>query len=466
MHDTACAQAMPMELSGVQAQMQDLLIEISEPSLSSDAPRERAKRGQPPKISDGHLWVSLVWSVLLGMSNYQQWWRLVCTTTLGAFAPVADISADALTTRLQQAGLEPLQRLLSQVSAHLAARLAPLGQRLMPLASFAPEIVAIDESTLDAVYRLLKPLRHLPAGDLGLLPGKLAGRFNLRTQQWELVQYRSEVLGNCKVDVLSLLEGLVAGSLILFDLGYFSFAWFDYLTQMGYYYISRYREKTTYQLIHTYYSHEGILDALVWLGSSRASAAHAGYAVRLVRFWDGKQLRLYFTNVLDPRQLSLAQISHLYARRWDIELAFLTLKEYLGLHHWWSSKRILIVQQIWVVLIVAQLLQALRLEIAAQAQVDPFDVSLPLLVHYVPLLIRQQQPPLPWVLTYGVRLHLIRPSTRIRTLAPDLPLADLHFPPPDLPLVRRACYLQYEPRPHRPSKQQRKPPASTSSDTT
>ena len=466
MHDTACVQAVPMELSRAQAPMQDLLVEIIAPKLCSEPSPEKAKRGRPQKISDGHLWVSLVWSVLLGMSNYQQWWRLVCTKALGPFAPVADMSADALTTRLEQAGLEPLQRLLSQVSVHLAARLVPLGRRLTPLASFAPQIVAIDESTLDALRRLLAPLRHLAKGDLGLLPGKIAGRFNIRTQQWEVLQYRSNVLGNCKVEVLSLLEGLVAGSLILFDLGYFSFAWFDYLTQMGYYYISRYREKTTYQLIHTYYSHEGILDALVWLGASRNTAAHAGYAVRLVRFWDGKQLRLYLTNVLDPRQLSMAEIAQLYARRWDIELAFLTLKEHLGLHHWWSSKSVLILQQIWAVLIVAQLLQALRLEIAAQAQLDPFDVSLPLLVYYVPLLIREHEPLVPWVLAHGQHLHLIRPSTRLHTLAPDIPLADLHLPPADLRLVRRACYLEYVPRPHRPSQQKRKKAPPPPTDTT
>ncbi len=73
------------------------------------------------------------------------------------------------------------------------------------------------------------------------------------------------------------------GSLILFDLGYFSFAWFDYLTQMGYCYICRWREKTTYRIIHTYYRHHEILDAVVWLGASKG--AHAGHAVRLVRRW-------------------------------------------------------------------------------------------------------------------------------------------------------------------------------------
>ncbi len=63
----------------------------------------------------------------------------------------------------------------------------------------------------------------------------------------------------------------------------------------------------------------------------------------------------------------MAEIARLYARRWDIELAFLTLKEHLGLHLLWTSKLVSILQQVWACLIIAQVLQALRLEIACGA---------------------------------------------------------------------------------------------------
>jgi hypothetical protein len=454
MPESKALQAVPFDAQAAQPEMQELLLAVMEPTVLVEAVGVKPKRGQPEKISPAHLWLSLVWSVLLGMSSYHDWWRLFCTKTVGRFAPKW-VSVDALVARLEQAGLEPLQRLAAQVSTHLAARLAPL--TTTTLASFASDIVAIDETTLDAVHRLLAPLKTLPKGHVGLRPGKLATRFKIRTQPWDVVQYRGNVLGNCKLEGLTLLDGLAPGSLLLFDLGYFSFPWFDYLTQMGLWYISRLREKTTYQLIHTYYRHEGILDALVWLGSPKG--AHAGHAVRLVRFWDGKALRTYLTNVLDPTQLSMVEIAQLYARRWDIELAFLTLKEHLGLHHWWSSKQLLIVQQIWVVLIVAQLLQALRLQIAAQAGVDAFEVSLPLLVKYVPQLIRERENPCQWVLTHGKHLQIIRPSTRLQIVAPDIALDQLHPLPPTVRLVRQACYLQYQPHPGRPSK----PKASSSS---
>ena len=53
------------------------------------------------------------------------------------------------------------------------------------------------------------------------------------------------MLANCKVGVLLLLETLTPGSLILADLGYFSFPWFDYLTSQGYWWLSRLRERTS-----------------------------------------------------------------------------------------------------------------------------------------------------------------------------------------------------------------------------
>lgn len=463
MHDITTVQPLPCELVDLRPQMQQVLTAVLAPeaSTAAEAGSGPSGRGRPREISEAHLWLSLLSSVVLGMSCYPDWWRLVYTTVLGPFLPV-QLSVDALTKRLQQAGLAPLQRIAAQVSAYCSPRLATLPTTA--LAPFATEMVALDETTLDAVSRWLVPLRRLPKGDLGLLAGKLAARFTIRTQQWDLLQYRCHVQANCKVQILTLLDGLARGSLILFDLGYFSFPWFDSLTQQGYWYISRLREKTTSRLLHTYYRHEGILDALVWLGSPKG--ARAGYAVRLVRFHDGKGLRTYLTTVLDPRQLSMVDIAQLYARSFDIELAFLTLKEHLGLHHWWSSKQSLILQQIWAVLIIAQLFQALRLDIAAAAQVDPFEVSLPLLVKYVPQLIRQCQKPIDWILTYGKPLGLIRPASRLQVSAPAIALAQMAFPPPDLVLVRKACYIEYQPRPSRPSYNKKKKKGAKASNKT
>jgi IS4 transposase len=122
-----------------------------------------------------------------------------------------------------------------------------------------------------------------------------------------------------------LIAGLSAGVLLLFDRGYLSFAWFDELTARQIWWVSRYANRVSYQVRHVLSQGDGVLDAIVWLGANGADRAK--YAVRLVQFYQHGKLHRYLTNVLDPQQLSLADLARLYARRWDIELAFRLLKD-------------------------------------------------------------------------------------------------------------------------------------------
>jgi hypothetical protein len=286
----------------------------------------------------------------------------------------------------------------------------------------------------------------------------------VRTQQWDLVQLRDNPLGNCKLDLLSLLVGLLPGGLLLIDLGYFSIPFFDYLTQQQFWFVSRLREKVRYQVAHVFYQQGETLDALVWLGSCARNSPRSGSLLRLVCFRQQGHLRSYLTNQLDPLALPLRDVARLYARRWDIELAFLTLKEHLGLHHWWSGHLLLRQQQALLVLIAAQLLQAQRMLIAAEAGCDPFEVSLPLLVDFTPKLLARNQHPVVWVLRHGPDLDFFRPSSRLQVVAPHVPPQAICWPPPDLPRTRPACYLVYKDRPHRPPrKTPRRAPEEVSS---
>lgn len=424
-------------------------------ALPADPPRIKpGKRGAPQKLSWAHLWVRLIFGVLMGMSSYQDLRRDLAEQPLGPF-PRLTLTDDALIDRLKKAGLAPLQELLARLSERLGRLLSQ--QCPCTLASFATAIIALDETTWDVVQRHLPALRGLPSGHVDLLPGKLAARFNLRTQLWDFVQFRDHPQGNCKLDVCSLLQGLAVGTLLLFDLGYFSFPFLDYLTECGSWYISRMREDTHYQIAHTFYRHEGTLDALVWLGSLGRNGSRTGRLVRLVRFWDGQGIRRYLTNQTDPRLLPLPDIARLYARRWDIELAFLTLKEYLDLHHWWSAIAVLRKQQALVVLIVSQLVHASRLLIAAEAGCDPFEVSLPLLVKSLPHLLAKRQHVVGWARRSGHDLGLFRPASRRQIIVPDPPLHIYGFPPPDLVFTRLARYREYVPPSQRAPQSQRLP---------
>lgn len=401
--------------------------------LAPDA--HEPKPGRPRILPALALWGGLLVCVLRGFTHQTALWRLLSQHGLWSY-PRFPISDQAVYTRLATGGTAPVERLFAQVTTVLAARLAPYAAT--DLAPFATDVVVLDETTLDPVARTLPALRGPTATDARRLPGKLAGVFDLRRQQWRTVQYLPEPHQNEKVAARSLLDGLAAGTLILADLGYFGFAWFDQLTAQGFTWVSRLRAKTSVTTLHVAYAQGDTFDGLVWLGAHRAD--RAAQAVRLVRFRQGATLHTYLTNVLDPTVLPLREVARLYARRWDIELAFKTVKRHLGLHLLWSAKVAVILQQVWAVLIISQILQALQLEIAGRAGVDPFDVSLALLVEEAPRYAQAGRDPVAAFVEHGRAAGYLRPSHRTQIHAPHIPRHHLSPCPPDLPLCRPARY--------------------------
>ena len=393
--------------------------------------------GRPRILPSLCLWAGVVVCLLRGFTSQTAVWRLL-TQGQFWFYPRFEFSDQAVFKRLGQGSSETLERLWHQVSAVLRQRLVPYAAT--NLAPWATEVVALDETTLDPIARALPSLRALPATDSRLLPGKLAGLFDLRYQQWRRLQYHANPLQNEKVAAREMLTELPKGSLILADLGYFGFAWFDDLTDQGQWWISRLRAQTSYTLLHTYYHADDTMDALIWLGAYRTD--RAAHAVRLVQFRVGHTLHRYITNVCEPERLSLSEIATLYARRWDFELAVKLVKQHLKLHLLWSAKPGVILHQVWGVLIISQILQALQLEIAGRARVEPFDVSIALLVEYLPRLAYEGRDPVALFVREGRRLGFIRPSRRTKIQAPLIPLAKILHPPPELVVVRTPRYAE------------------------
>jgi len=407
-------------------------IESLEPELvegSSD------KAGRPRVLPSLCLWSGLLVCVLRGFNSQLALWRLLTVQQLWSY-PRFDLSDQAIYKRLGSGGTAVLEQLFEQISALLAERLEPYKET--KLAPFASEIMALDGMTLDKIARLLPALRQLLPGDSQLLPGKLAGLFDIRRQQWRRVQHIANPNENDKVIAREMVSQLPKGSLILADLGYFGFAWFDYLTDMQYWWLSRLRTKTSFVPIHTYFTHGNTFDGLVWLGKYRSD--QAAYAVRLVQFQVGSKCYQYITNVHDPNLLPMTDIAKLYARRWDIELAFKLIKRHLNLHLLWSCKTSVILQQVWAVLIISQILQALRMEIAGRAEVEPFDVSMQLLIEYLPILAANGQDPIALFIEYGRKARFIRPSSRLQTKAPTIPPDQFTPLPLDLVLSRKPRY--------------------------
>lgn len=413
------------------------LQEIIEGWEKQNRPIERTGPGRPATLPNFVLWISVLLCVLQGFTSQLAIWRLIRWTGIGSHGAYA-ISDQAVYNRLASGGLEAMQDLFRQITHALTERFAPYAQH--HLAKFAAGVYALDGSTLDKIGRYLPALRKVPNGDSQLLPGKMVGLFDIRRQQWREVVHLPNPHQNDKVAARELADQLPRGSLLLADLGFFGFAWFDYLTVQGYWWISRLREKTSFEVIHTFYEDATTFDGLVWLGKYRAD--HAAVAIRLVRFTVGQNQFQYLTNVLDPWTLPIQEIAQLYARRWDIEMAFRMVKQYLKLHILWSAKLEIVLLQVWAVLIISQVLQAIRLEIAGLAEVDPFDVSLPLLVQYVPQLTLENKNPIEMIVRDGRELGFIRPSRRIRIQAPIIAEDKIRPLPEKTKLVRRPRYAQ------------------------
>ncbi len=386
------------------------------------------QRGQPARLSALHLCLGIVLCGLEGFGSQLKLWRRICLEPMGPFAPVLVVD-QAVYNRLARAAKD-MRLFFEQASGWMAQQLVEWEDR--SLAPWASQVLALDESTLDAVGRWLPQLRRALAGDPRLLAGRISALFDVRRQQWVRVELWQEAVANCKQQARLMLEGLEAGTLLLFDRGYFSFPWFDELTERGLWWISRYANHATMQVRHILYQGDGVLDAIVWLGRYRSDRAR--YAVRLVQFYHHGQLHRYLSNVLDPQQLSLADLARLYARRWDIELAFCVLKEHLQVSQLWSAKWEVVQVQIWAGLLLAQLFHGLQVQLAAQEGVDPFDVSIDVLVEIVPRLLTRGIAPLPSLGRLGREVGLIRPSTRLRV---EVPLIDPRWITPAPPEALR-----------------------------
>ncbi len=82
----------------------------------------------------------------------------------------------------------------------------------------------------------------------------------------------------------------------------------------------------------------------------------------------------------------------------------------------------------------------MRMEIAARAQVDPFEVSMPLVVRAMPGLLESEQDPVALIVRRGRQLGFIRPSRRLQVQVPVIVATDIVPRPAGLVLERPACY--------------------------
>jgi hypothetical protein len=187
-----------------------------------------------------------------------------------------------------------------------------------------------DGSTLEQLRRTTRESKEGTEEKLG---GKMMMTVDAATHRPVQAFYREESESNDKMFCDKLIESVLEGGLLIFDLGFFSFPFFDAFTDSKKYFVTRMREKTAYKTIEVLGEGARYRDEIIKMGLYRSNPCQ--HPVRMVSvLWNGTWYR-YLTNFVDPKKLSARRIVELYRSRWRIEQAFMITKRLLGLAYLW-----------------------------------------------------------------------------------------------------------------------------------
>lgn len=241
------------------------------------------------------------------------------------------VSVEALSKRLRTLPASLFVEIFEQVIEKLKSEenLKGVPEKWQGISEKFTGIWIADGSTLEEIFKKLKVLRK---GNT-VLGGKMMVIAEAWTYRPVKMWYTEESKANDKIFTDQLLEQLPQGGLMIFDLGFFKFGWFDEFTEQKKFFVTRLREKTAYQVKKSLSTGLYYQDEIIQMGLYRSNQCH--HPVRLVSVLWGKTWYRYLTNVLEPEQLSAQQVCELYRNRWQIEQAFLLTKRLLGLAYLW-----------------------------------------------------------------------------------------------------------------------------------
>jgi hypothetical protein len=323
------------------------------------------------------------------------------------------VSVEAVSKRLRVLPVSLFSNLFESLMPQMQGSTHVLSEVWQPLQDRFRAIWIADGSTLEALRRQLKVLRDEPKT---LLAGKMMAVVELWTHRPVKLAYTSNPKANDKTFDQWLLQQLPVGGLLVFDLGFFKFLWFDQFTQARKYFLTRLREKTAYQVIQTLSSGPRYRDELIELGQYRSNPCQ--HRLRLVSLlWDTTWY-CYLTNVLDPQQLPPHLVCELYRRRWRIEDAFALTKRLLGLAYLWVGDSNGVQIQIYATWIFYALLNELCAQVAVALNQPLERISMEMvfrgLYHYAQALLRGSQQTVVSFLVENHRLLALVKSVRKR----------------------------------------------------
>lgn len=286
--------------------------------------------------------LAMLWRHLPGVCELQ---RLLARERVLWTSPLK-VSQSALSQRFLSFPAELFERVLvavlAQLPARSAARTRPVPPVLKRVKARFSACYALDGTTLEALFRKLQALQEVPEAPLA---GHLAALVDVVTHLPAKIWYAENPSTNDKAFLKQILAWLGKNALLVFDLGYFAFTFFDDVTEADCWFVTRLRQKTSFTVQQVLLDRPQVRDQIVKLGNYRANPST--HLVRLVEVYVNGAWRQYVTNVLDPQQLSVLEIVALYEQRWQIETAFLLVKRLLNLAYLWVGSVNGVQLQVW-----------------------------------------------------------------------------------------------------------------------
>lgn len=300
--------------------------------------------------------VSLVYRQIAGLSEAI---RLLATEGLMWVEPIL-VSKQALSQRLKKIPAKLFAQVFEQVIEKIRAtpQANRISQQWQQVHQTFGAVWIADGSTLEELRKKLKAL----SDQTTVLAGKMMMVVEAFTNVPVSIWYTEDSKANDKIFHEQLLEQLPIGGLLIFDLGFFKFGWFDQFTQQQKFFVTRLREKTSYQVVRCLSTGVYYRDEIIDMGQYRSNPCE--YPVRLVSVLWGSSWYYYLTNVLDPQLLSAQQVCQLYRCRWRIEDAFELTKRLLGLAYIWVGDRNGVQIQIFATVIFYTVLNHLSSQVA------------------------------------------------------------------------------------------------------
>jgi hypothetical protein len=156
---------------------------------------------------------------------------------------------------------------------------------------------------------------------------------------------------------------LPSGSILVFDMGYYDFSWWNKLDSMNTWFVTRSKDNLDYELVEDF-DVSGEKDRNVLQDSNMRLTgvkSQQGYPklLRRVRYWDevNRNELVFITN---NRSWTATTVARIYKERWHIESFFKLIKQNLGIKSFVGTSENAVQIQIWTALITILLLTFLK----------------------------------------------------------------------------------------------------------